>query len=157
MNKTSTQYDTAVASCKDIFIKKIVIQYKGITTAEEDVLVMQSNSLLETITGQKSNIIGTYKYIGPTKKFFFKGFVTLRKEQIFIFFNYLSTCCIPIYIKRNGVEAKDFIMKSTIKLVDLNIFFNFKNINIKGILDLKFYGENTVHSLGDLLQLLKIQ
>ena len=46
-------------------------------------------------------------------------------------------------------------MKSTIKLVDLNIFFNFKNINIKGILDLKFYGENTVHSLGDLLQLLK--
>ena len=38
---------------KKIFLLKIVIQYKGITTAEEDVLVMQSNSLLETITGQK--------------------------------------------------------------------------------------------------------
>ena len=87
-------------------IEKVDVVYKGSVLNDDNVLIMQSLSLLETITGKKSIIKGSYKYIGPVKKFFFTSKVSLRKENFLLFFNYLSTCCLPIYVKRNGIEIE---------------------------------------------------
>lgn len=145
----------AVLEQKNLFIDNVVIEYKGSTISEEDLFIINVTTLLETITGKRSNMVGKYKYIGATKKFFFMGFVKLKKEELFIFLNYLSTCCIPGYVKRNGITDKG--IRSIFKVTDLSIFYNFKVINLTGLINLKFSGKQTQYSLVHILNVIKIQ
>jgi hypothetical protein len=134
-------------------IEKIEIFYKGNALTDDVNVIMQSLVLLESISGF---IQGKFKYIGAVKKFFFCGSVTLRKVNIFKFFNFMCTCAIPVYIKRNGVLLSR--KSNDLKIKDLSIFSNFKVLNFKGFVEIKVtYNEDYFTLIKDLLKILKIK
>ena len=137
-------------------IEKIEIIYKGNALTDDITVIMQSLVLLENITGKRGFIQGNFKYIGAVKKFFFCGTVTLRQVNMFKFFNFLGTCALPVYIKRNGIIVEN--NTNDIKIKDLSIFSNFKVLNFKGFIEIKImYNENNFGLIKDLLKILKIK
>lgn len=141
-------------------ITKIEIFFNCITISDEDLVLVNSLFFLENITGQKGFGIGKYKYIGNTKKFFFVGSITLRKNIMYNFLNYFVMCCLPIYIKRNGIiKEKIKYNQYYIRLIDLNIFPNYKIITFNNDLKIKFIGNTYIFNkiMNDILSIIKVK
>lgn len=141
------------------YIDRVTLTIKGNTLFEEDIAIKESIVLLESITGQKSSINGVYKYIGPTKKFFYTINVTIRKEALFNLLQYLATCCLPIYLKRNGKEHISLKINTySVQITDSTIFYNFNNINFKNTCHFACFGSySNISILNDILKILKIK
>lgn len=137
---------------------KIEINIDCVTISDEDMLLINSLIILERITGQKSIGIGKYKYVGNSKKFFYKAKLFIRKNIMFNFLNYFVLCCLPVYYKRNGI-LKNKLKKNQyfINIFDFNIFPNFKLMILNNNMKIKFIGNGFSYILEDLFCIMKIK
>lgn len=125
-------------------------------TSFEDVNVLRSFEVLEQITGQKA-YLSKYasKFVGSTRKVSATIAVTLRKDRMYNFLDYLITVLLPNEVRRYGKlrisrDHSDFC----VGLKDWSALIGFQGDEVKGVLNILVRTKGTVDSFSYLQLLL---
>lgn len=105
----------------------------------EDVNIIHTLSLLEKITGQKG-FVKNYesKYVGSTRKFSITCVVTLRKEKMYNFLDYLVMVVFPQEARRYGrYNLNKGKLGFVVGLKDWATLYGYRGEELNGVLNIE--------------------